>query len=86
MPKKTAEDFTSDGFFITGDQACMDEEGYISIVGRSKDMVISGGLNVYPKEIELLIDELSGVKGVCCYRVARRRFRGSSCGGSGIGQ
>ena len=62
MPKKTAEDFTSDGFFITGDQACMDEEGYISIVGRSKDMVISGGLNVYPKEIELLIDELSGVK------------------------
>jgi malonyl-CoA/methylmalonyl-CoA synthetase len=40
----------------------MDEEGYISIVGRSKDMVISGGLNVYPKEIELLIDELSGVK------------------------
>ena len=61
MPGKTAEDFTSDGFFITGDQACVDDEGYISIVGRSKDMVISGGLNVYPKEIELLIDELPEV-------------------------
>ncbi len=62
MPEKTAADFTPDGFFITGDQACKDEKGYISIVGRSKDMVISGGLNVYPKEIELLLDELSGVK------------------------
>ena len=63
MAKKTAEDFTSDGFFMTGDQACMStSEGYISIVGRSKDMVISGGLNVYPKEIERLIDELPEVK------------------------
>lgn len=62
MPGKTAEDFTPDGFFITGDQAHMDAEGYISIVGRSKDMVISGGLNVYPKEVELLINELFEVK------------------------
>ena len=61
MPGKTAEDFTPDGFFITGDQACRDDEGYISIVGRSKDMVISGGLNVYPKEIEILIDALPEV-------------------------
>jgi malonyl-CoA/methylmalonyl-CoA synthetase len=61
MPDKTAEDFTPDGFFITGDKGLVDEDGYISIVGRSKDMVISGGLNVYPRELELLIDELPGV-------------------------
>ncbi|MEZ5572917.1 MAG: AMP-binding protein [Halioglobus sp.] len=61
-PEKTLQDFTADGFFVTGDQALIDEEGYISIVGRSKDMIISGGLNVYPKEIELLIDALPGVK------------------------
>jgi len=61
MPDKTAEDFTADGFFITGDKGVIDEAGYVSIVGRSKDMVITGGLNVYPKEIELLIDELPGV-------------------------
>ena len=61
-PEQTAQDFTPDGFFNTGDQALIDEQGYVSIVGRSKDLVISGGLNVYPKEIELLIDELSGVK------------------------
>jgi malonyl-CoA/methylmalonyl-CoA synthetase len=62
LPEKTAQDFTTDGFFNTGDQALIDKDGYVSIVGRSKDMVISGGLNVYPKEIELLIDELPGVK------------------------
>ena len=62
MPDKTAADFTADGFFITGDQAVIDADGYVSIVGRSRDMVISGGLNVYPKEIELLIDALPGVK------------------------
>jgi malonyl-CoA/methylmalonyl-CoA synthetase len=62
LPDKTAEDFTSDGFFNTGDQARIDSDGYVSIVGRSKDMVISGGLNVYPKEIELLIDALPEVK------------------------
>jgi malonyl-CoA/methylmalonyl-CoA synthetase len=62
MPDKTAEDFTDDGFFITGDQGLVDAEGYVSIVGRAKDMVISGGLNVYPKEIELLIDAVPGVR------------------------
>ena len=61
MPEKTAEDFTDDGFFITGDQGRIDEDGYVSIIGRSRDMVISGGLNVYPKEIELFIDDLPDV-------------------------
>jgi len=62
MPEKTAEDFTEDGFFNTGDQGQIDDDGYVSIVGRIKDMVITGGLNVYPKEIELFIDDLAGVK------------------------
>ena len=62
MPEKTAEEFTDDGFFITGDMARYNEQGYISIVGRNKDMVITGGYNVYPKEVELLLDELDGVK------------------------
>ena len=61
MPDKTAEDFTDDGFFITGDNAVIEADGYVAIVGRSKDMIISGGLNVYPKEIELTIDALPGV-------------------------
>ena len=61
MPEKTAEDFTSDGFFNTGDKAVIDTDGYVSIVGRAKDLVICGGLNVYPKEIELVIDDMAGV-------------------------
>jgi len=61
MPEKTAEEFRADGYFITGDLGQMDESGRISIVGRSKDLVISGGYNVYPKEIERLLDELPGV-------------------------
>jgi len=61
MPDKTAEEFTADGFFKTGDMATLDDDDYISIVGRGKDMVITGGFNVYPKEIELLIDEFDGV-------------------------
>jgi malonyl-CoA/methylmalonyl-CoA synthetase len=61
LPGKTAEDFTGDGYFITGDKGLIDADGYVAIVGRAKDMVITGGLNVYPKEIELLIDELPGV-------------------------
>lgn len=61
MPEKTAEDFTEDGFFDTGDKASIDMDGYVSIVGRAKDMVICGGLNVYPKEIELVIDEMVGI-------------------------
>lgn len=62
LPEKTAEDFTSDGFFNTGDKGLIDDDGYIAIVGRAKDMVITGGLNVYPKEVELVIDTLTGVQ------------------------
>ncbi|MFK8042734.1 malonate--CoA ligase [Congregibacter sp.] len=62
LPEKTAEDFTADGFFNTGDLGKIDADGYVSIVGRNKDLVITGGLNVYPKEIELFVDELPGVK------------------------
>lgn len=61
MPDKTAEDMRDDGFFITGDLGVIDDDGYVSIVGRSKDLVISGGYNVYPKEIESLIDKIDGV-------------------------
>jgi len=60
-PEKDAEEFTVDGFFRTGDLGSLDSEGYLALVGRSKDLVISGGLNVYPKEIELLLDTLPGV-------------------------
>jgi malonyl-CoA/methylmalonyl-CoA synthetase len=62
MPEKTREDFTADGFFNTGDKASISADGYVSIVGRAKDMIICGGLNVYPKEIEQIIDGLAGVK------------------------
>jgi malonyl-CoA/methylmalonyl-CoA synthetase len=62
MQEKTAEDFTDDGFFNTGDKAQVDTDGYVSIVGRSKDLVITGGLNVYPKEVELFLDTIPGVK------------------------
>ena len=61
MPEKTAEEIRPDGFFITGDLGTVDEEGRVSIVGRAKDLVISGGYNVYPKEVERLIDEIPGV-------------------------
>jgi malonyl-CoA/methylmalonyl-CoA synthetase len=61
MPDKTAEEFRADGFFITGDLGTMDASGRVAIVGRSKDLVITGGYNVYPKEIERLLDELAGV-------------------------
>ena len=61
MPEKTAEEFTADGWFKTGDVGKVDERGYVSIVGRSKDLIISGGYNVYPAEIEGFINELPGV-------------------------
>jgi malonyl-CoA/methylmalonyl-CoA synthetase len=61
MPEKTAEEFTADGYFKTGDVGKIDENGYVNIVGRSKDLIISGGYNVYPAEIESVINELPGV-------------------------
>ena len=61
MPEKTAEELLADGFFVTGDLATIDEAGYVTIVGRDKDLVISGGYNVYPKEVELALDALAGV-------------------------
>jgi malonyl-CoA/methylmalonyl-CoA synthetase len=61
MPEKTAEEFTADGYFKTGDVGKFSVNGYLSIVGRSKDLIISGGFNVYPKEIESIIDEIDGV-------------------------
>jgi malonyl-CoA/methylmalonyl-CoA synthetase len=61
MPEKTLAEFRSDGFFISGDLGRIDERGYLWIVGRGKDIVISGGFNVYPKEVELEIDALPGV-------------------------
>ena len=62
MPEKTAEELKPDGWFITGDLATRDAEGYVTIVGRSKDLIITGGFNVYPKEIEGLIDDQPGVE------------------------
>ena len=61
MPEKTAAELREDGFFITGDLGKIDEDGYVHIVGRDKDLIISGGYNIYPKEIELLLDEQPGV-------------------------
>lgn len=61
MPEKTAEELRADGFFITGDLGKVDQDGYVHIVGRNKDLIISGGFNVYPKEIEQLLDDQPGV-------------------------
>ncbi len=61
MPEKTRSEFRADGFFISGDLGRIDERGYVHILGRGKDLVITGGYNVYPKEIELAIDALPGV-------------------------
>jgi len=61
QPEKTRQEFTEDGFFRTGDLARRHDNGYISIVGRNRDMIITGGLNVYPREVELELDQLPGV-------------------------
>ena len=61
MPEKTAEELRSDGFFITGDLGTIDADGYVHIVGRNKDLIISGGFNIYPKEIEAVLDAQEGV-------------------------
>jgi malonyl-CoA/methylmalonyl-CoA synthetase len=61
MPEETAKSFRPDGYFITGDLGLMEQDGRISIVGRGKDLIISGGLNVYPKEVEIELDALDGI-------------------------
>ena len=62
MPEKTRDEFREDGWFITGDLATMSDDGRVTIVGREKDLIISGGYNIYPKEIELAVDQCTGVK------------------------
>jgi len=74
MPEKTAEELREDGFFITGDLAQIDSDGYISIVGRDKDLIISGGYNIYPKEIELILDDQPGVSESAVVGVPHRDF------------
>jgi malonyl-CoA/methylmalonyl-CoA synthetase len=61
MPEKTREELRENGFFITGDLGLIDAEGYVQIVGRNKDLIISGGYNIYPKEIEILLDDQPAV-------------------------
>ena len=61
MPEKTAEEFTSDGWFKTGDVGKVDERGVVTIVGRSKDLIITGGYNVYPAEVEGYLNDMPGV-------------------------
>ncbi|MGH6948526.1 MAG: malonate--CoA ligase [Kiloniellales bacterium] len=62
QPEKTAAEFRTDGFFITGDLGRLTDKGYVQIAGRAKDLIISGGFNVYPKEVELCIDQIPGVE------------------------
>ncbi|MFC4353338.1 malonyl-CoA synthase [Fodinicurvata halophila] len=74
MPDKTAAEFRADGFFITGDLGKIDEDGYVHIVGRDKDLIISGGFNVYPKEVETEIDALEGVSESAVFGVPHPDF------------
>ena len=74
MPEKTAQEFTTDGFFITGDLARVDEDGYVHIVGRDKDLVISGGYNIYPKEIETELDAMDHIFESAVFGVADSDF------------
>ncbi len=74
MPEKTADEFTTDLWFKTGDVGCIDADGVLTIVGRSKDLVISGGYNVYPAEIEALLNELPGVAESAVVGVPHRDF------------
>jgi malonyl-CoA/methylmalonyl-CoA synthetase len=74
MPEKTAEEFTADGWFRTGDVGRTDPDGRLWISGRAKDLIISGGYNVYPKEIELLLDTLDGIAESAVIGVPHRDF------------
>ena len=74
MPEKTKAEFRDDGFFITGDLGKIDPQGYVHIIGRGKDLVISGGYNIYPKEVESEIDQLPGVVECAVIGVAHPDF------------
>ncbi|MFH1804794.1 MAG: malonyl-CoA synthase [Pseudomonadota bacterium] len=74
MPEKTASEFRTDGFFITGDLATIGEDGYITIVGRDKDLIISGGFNVYPKEVEEIIGDYDEVEEVAVFGLPHPDF------------
>jgi malonyl-CoA/methylmalonyl-CoA synthetase len=74
MPEQTAKEFRSDGYFVTGDMGAFDADGYLSILGRAKDLVITGGLNVYPAEVEAALDKLAGVAASAVIGVAHPDF------------
>jgi malonyl-CoA/methylmalonyl-CoA synthetase len=74
MPEKTAQEFRADGYFITGDLGKKDADGYVYILGRAKDLIISGGYNVYPKEIETEIDGMEGVNESAVIGIAHPDF------------
>jgi malonyl-CoA/methylmalonyl-CoA synthetase len=74
LPEKNSEEFAAGGYFRTGDLGRFDADGYLSIVGRAKDMVISGGYNVYPREIELLLESLPGVRDCAVFGVPHADF------------
>jgi malonyl-CoA/methylmalonyl-CoA synthetase len=74
MPEKTAEEFRPDGFFVTGDLARIDREGRVTIVGRAKDLIISGGFNVYPKEVEQCLNAIEGVTDSAVFGVPHPDF------------
>jgi malonyl-CoA/methylmalonyl-CoA synthetase len=74
MPERTQQEFRKDGYFITGDLSTIDDQGRVSIVGRAKDLIISGGFNIYPKELESQIDNIPGVKESAVIGVAHNDF------------
>jgi malonyl-CoA/methylmalonyl-CoA synthetase len=74
MPEKTAEEFSEDGFFVTGDLGVQSSDGRLAIVGRGKDLIISGGYNIYPKEIEAVLDAIDGVVESAVIGVPHRDF------------
>ncbi len=74
MPEKTAEELREDGFFITGDLGQMSADGYLSIVGRAKDLIISGGYNIYPKEIEDVLNDIPGIVETAVFGISHADF------------
>jgi malonyl-CoA/methylmalonyl-CoA synthetase len=74
MPDKTAAEMRPDGFFLTGDLGQFSEDGYLSIVGRAKDLIITGGYNVYPKEIEDVLNQVEGVSESAVFGIADADF------------